>query len=73
MHNHISPRTLYRKLVDSHSVAQLDEQHLLLYADLHIMNEYTSPQAFSSLREKSGSVLHPPVESTANSGHSSGR
>jgi 3-isopropylmalate/(R)-2-methylmalate dehydratase large subunit len=52
-------RTLYRKLVDSHTVAQLDEQHVLLYADLHIMNEYTSPQAFSGLREKNRAVLRP--------------
>jgi 3-isopropylmalate/(R)-2-methylmalate dehydratase large subunit len=59
MHGNISQRTLYRKLVDSHTVAQLDEQHVLLYADLHIMNEYTSPQAFSSLRQKNRKVLRP--------------
>lgn len=53
------PRTLYKKLVDSHTVAVLDEQHVLLYADLHIMNEYTSPQAFSSLRAAKRSVLRP--------------
>jgi 3-isopropylmalate/(R)-2-methylmalate dehydratase large subunit len=52
-------RTLYRKLVDSHTVAVLDEQHVLLYADLHIMNEYTSPQAFSSLRASHRTVLRP--------------
>ena len=33
------PRTLYRKLVESHTVARLDAEHVLLYADLHIMNE----------------------------------
>ncbi|AIY41575.1 3-isopropylmalate dehydratase large subunit [Collimonas arenae] len=58
----MSPRTLYRKLVDSHTVAQLDQQHVLLYADLHIMNEYTSPQAFSSLREKNRTVLRPQLQ-----------
>ncbi|MFJ9534838.1 3-isopropylmalate dehydratase large subunit [Herbaspirillum sp. NPDC101396] len=52
-------RTFYQKLVDSHTVAMLDEQHVLLYADLHIMNEYTSPQAFSSLREQGRPVLRP--------------
>jgi 3-isopropylmalate/(R)-2-methylmalate dehydratase large subunit len=52
-------RTFYQKLVDSHTVAVLDEQHVLLYADLHIMNEYTSPQAFSSLREQGRPVLRP--------------
>jgi 3-isopropylmalate/(R)-2-methylmalate dehydratase large subunit len=55
----MSNRTLYRKLVDSHTVAKIDEQHVLLYADLHIMNEYTSPQAFSGLREKDRTVLRP--------------
>ena len=55
----MSRRTLYRKLVDSHTVALIDEQHVLLYADLHIMNEYTSPQAFTGLREKNRQVLRP--------------
>lgn len=55
----MSGRTLYRKMVDSHTVSTLDEQHVLLYADLHIMNEYTSPQAFSGLREKGRTVLRP--------------
>ncbi|MGM3277667.1 3-isopropylmalate dehydratase large subunit [Ralstonia sp. 24A2] len=43
-------KTLYQKLVESHTVAQLDAQNVLLYADLHIMNEYTSPQAFAGLK-----------------------
>jgi 3-isopropylmalate/(R)-2-methylmalate dehydratase large subunit len=41
--------TLYQKLVASHTVTRLDGQNVLLYADLHIMNEYTSPQAFAGL------------------------
>lgn len=53
------PRTLYRKLVDSHTVAAIDDQHILLYADLHIMNEYTSPQAFTGLKDKGRAVLRP--------------
>jgi 3-isopropylmalate/(R)-2-methylmalate dehydratase large subunit len=53
------PRTLYRKLVDSHSVAQLDEQNVLLFCDLHLMNEYTSPQAFSGLDEQGRGVAVP--------------
>lgn len=55
----MSSRTLYQKLVDSHTVSKLDEQHVLLYVDLHIMNEYTSPQAFAGLREKGRTVLRP--------------
>ena len=43
------PRTLYRKLVDSHTVERLDADNVLLFCDLHLMNEYTSPQAFAGL------------------------
>jgi 3-isopropylmalate/(R)-2-methylmalate dehydratase large subunit len=53
------PRTLYQKLVESHTVARLDAEHVLLYADLHIMNEYTSPQAFNGLVERGVGVLRP--------------
>ncbi|AXE32982.1 3-isopropylmalate dehydratase large subunit [Chromobacterium phragmitis] len=52
-------KTLYQKLVETHTVAQLDPQNVLLYADLHIMNEYTSPQAFAGLAEAGRSVLRP--------------
>jgi 3-isopropylmalate/(R)-2-methylmalate dehydratase large subunit len=53
------PRTLYQKLVDSHTVARLDSDNVLLFADLHIMNEYTSPQAFAGLHEQGRPVLVP--------------
>ena len=52
-------KTLYRKLVDSHTVAVLDEQNVLLFCDLHLMNEYTSPQAFAGLHEQGREVLMP--------------
>lgn len=52
-------RTLYEKLVESHTVARLDAEHVLLYADLHIMNEYTSPQAFNGLVERGVPVRRP--------------
>ncbi|WP_028227503.1 3-isopropylmalate dehydratase large subunit [Paraburkholderia ferrariae] len=55
----MSSHTLYRKLVDSHTVSILDAEHVLLYADLHIMNEYTSPQAFAGLQEKGLRVRRP--------------
>ena len=51
--------TLYQKLVESHTVARLDEQNVLLFCDLHLMNEYTSPQAFAGLHEKDREVLMP--------------
>jgi 3-isopropylmalate/(R)-2-methylmalate dehydratase large subunit len=47
-----SARTLYDKHIDSHTVCRLDDQgHVLLYIDRQVINEYTSPQAFSGLRE----------------------
>jgi 3-isopropylmalate/(R)-2-methylmalate dehydratase large subunit len=52
-------RTLYQKIVDSHTVLRVDDQHVVLYADLHIMNEYTSPQAFAGLAEKNLPVRCP--------------
>jgi 3-isopropylmalate/(R)-2-methylmalate dehydratase large subunit len=54
-----APRTLYRKLVDSHTVATLDPQNVLLFCDLHLMNEYTSPQAFAGLDERGRGVAMP--------------
>ena len=45
-------RTLYDKLVDSHKVCDLPDGDMLIYVDFHIMNEYTSPQAFSGLSAK---------------------
>jgi 3-isopropylmalate/(R)-2-methylmalate dehydratase large subunit len=55
----MSERTLYDKLVDSHTVLHIDEHNVLLYADLHLMNEYTSPQAFSALEARGRPVRRP--------------
>lgn len=52
-------KTLYRKLIDTHCVRQLDDQHVLLFCDLHLMNEYTSPQAFAGLHARGAGVLAP--------------
>src|SRR4051794_2777255 len=54
-----TPRTLYRKLVDSHTVAVLDADNVLLFCDLHLMNEYTSPQAFAGMDERGLGVRVP--------------
>lgn len=54
------PRTLYQKHIDSHTVCELDDQgHVLLYIDRQVANEYTSPQAFSGLREADRKVWRP--------------
>lgn len=58
------PRTLYDKLVDAHTVRRLDDRtgpgaDLLLYVDRTVLNEYTSPQAFSGLRAAGRTVWRP--------------
>ncbi len=54
------PRTLYEKHIDSHTVCRLDDHgHVLLYIDRQVANEYTSPQAFSGLREAGRAVWRP--------------
>ncbi|MGE6697231.1 3-isopropylmalate dehydratase large subunit [Hyphomonas sp. NPDC076900] len=54
-------RTLYDKLVDSHTVRSLDAEgrEVLLYVDRTVLNEYTSPQAFTGLREAGRPVFRP--------------
>jgi 3-isopropylmalate/(R)-2-methylmalate dehydratase large subunit len=54
-------RTLYDKLVDSHCVRAFDDagDSLLLYIDRTVLNEYTSPQAFTGLRQAGRRVWRP--------------
>lgn len=55
-----APRTLYDKHIDSHTICTLDDSgHVLLYIDRQVANEYTSPQAFSGLREADRQVWRP--------------
>ncbi|WP_077338184.1 3-isopropylmalate dehydratase large subunit [Pseudocolwellia agarivorans] len=54
------PRTLYEKLINSHTVCELDNKgHVLLYIDRQVLNEYTSPQAFSGLRDANRKLWRP--------------
>jgi len=56
----MSGRTLYDKLIDAHVVRRLDDDGLvLLYVDRTVLNEYTSPQAFSGLRQAGRKVWNP--------------
>ncbi len=54
-------RTLYDKVVDAHCVSNFDDagRQVLLYVDRTVLNEYTSPQAFSGLREAGRVVWRP--------------
>ncbi len=53
------PRTLFDKLWDSHLVRQAPGEPDLLYIDLHLVHEVTSPQAFDGLRMNGRKVRRP--------------
>jgi 3-isopropylmalate/(R)-2-methylmalate dehydratase large subunit len=55
----MKPRTIVEKIWDSHVVAEKQGAPALLYIDLHLTHEVTSPQAFSMLRERGLKVRRP--------------
>src|ERR1700742_2237763 len=56
--NASASRTLYDKIWDAHVVAQQDGE-AILYIDLHLIHEVTSPQAFAGLRAHHRKVRRP--------------
>ena len=52
-------RTLFQKIWDDHIVAQEPESPAVLYIDLHLVHEVTSPQAFEGLRQRGFRVRRP--------------
>ena len=53
-------KTLLDKIWDAHEVhAETDSTPAILYIDLHLVHEVTSPQAFSELRERGLNVRRP--------------
>jgi 3-isopropylmalate/(R)-2-methylmalate dehydratase large subunit len=53
------PRTILQKIWDSHVVAEREGAPSLVYIDLHLVHEVTSPQAFSGLRARGLQVRRP--------------
>ncbi len=53
------PRTLFDKLWDAHLVINEPGSPSVLYIDLHLIHEVTSPQAFDGLRTKGFRVRRP--------------
>src|SRR5512132_2577284 len=51
--------TLFEKLWDAHVVRDPEDQPTLLYIDLHLVHEVTSPQAFEGLRVANRRVRRP--------------
>ncbi len=53
------PRTLFEKVWDAHIVRAGRAEPALLYIDLHLVHEVTSPQAFDGLRAAGRGVRRP--------------
>src|SRR6266571_4480128 len=53
------PRTLFQKVWDDHVVRAAEKEPDLLYIDLHLVHEVTSPQAFDGLRAANRQVRRP--------------
>jgi 3-isopropylmalate/(R)-2-methylmalate dehydratase large subunit len=53
------PRTIIEKIWENHVVAERPNAPALLYIDLHLVHEVTSPQAFDGLRSRGLKVRRP--------------
>ncbi|MCJ7700550.1 MAG: 3-isopropylmalate dehydratase large subunit [Anaerolineales bacterium] len=63
------PKTLFEKVWNQHVVSQEPDSPVVLYIDLHLVHEVTSPQAFSGLRQK-GLAVRQPGRTVATMDHS---
>ena len=54
-----NPRTMFEKIWDSHLVHHEPDKQAILYIDLHLVHEVTSPQAFEGLRLAGRKVRRP--------------
>ncbi|WP_153558671.1 3-isopropylmalate dehydratase large subunit [Roseimaritima sediminicola] len=54
-----SPQTMFEKIWDQHVVHAEPGKQAILYIDLHLVHEVTSPQAFEGLRINGRSVRRP--------------
>ena len=55
----MKPRTIIEKIWDNHTVSERPGAPALLYIDLHLVHEVTSPQAFDGLRARGLKVRRP--------------
>lgn len=53
------PQTLFEKIWDAHVVSQAEGTPAILYIDLQLVHEVTSPQAFTELRNRGLKVRRP--------------
>jgi len=54
-----TPKTLFEKIWDAHLVVEPTGRSPLVYIDLHLVHEVTSPQAFDGLRAAGRTVRQP--------------
>jgi 3-isopropylmalate/(R)-2-methylmalate dehydratase large subunit len=54
-----NPRTLFEKVWNCHIVVEQKDAPTVLYIDLHLIHEVTSPQAFTDLRKRGLKVRRP--------------
>ncbi len=52
-------KTLFDKIWDNHLVTSIDKSTNIIFIDLHLVHEVTSPQAFDSLRISDRKVKYP--------------
>src|SRR5512138_2779652 len=57
--NRTMPKNLFEKIWESHIVAEQLDTPAVLYIDLHLIHEVTSPQAFTGLRQRGLRVRRP--------------
>ena len=55
----MNPRTMYRKIWESHLVREALGEPSLIYIDRHLVHEVTSPQAFAGLKTAGRKVRRP--------------
>src|SRR5262245_3724732 len=55
----MAPKTMFEKIWDAHVVHEEPGKPALLYIDLHLVHEVTSPQAFEGLRMNNRKVRRP--------------
>ena len=54
-----TPKTLFHKIWEQHVVTQQSGSPAVLYIDLHLIHEVTTPQAFEDLRRRGLGVRRP--------------
>ena len=50
------PKTMFQKIWEDHVVAEQPGESPIIYIDLHLVHEVTSPQAFDGLRDSGRKV-----------------